>query len=88
MGCKNPFLKQNIMKAFLELPICKERYLKSPTTEMVGNVLAGYLRNEYTDIGEDRNNYRASATLSYRIMNVLSLCRCLLICLRISYMII
>ena len=25
------------MKAFLELPICKERYLKSPTTEMVGN---------------------------------------------------
>jgi hypothetical protein len=25
------------MKTFLELPICKERYLKSPTTEMVGN---------------------------------------------------
>ena len=24
------------MKAFLELPICKERYLKNPTTEMIG----------------------------------------------------
>tara|TARA_R110000822_G_scaffold252692_5_gene379353 strand:+ start:443 stop:664 length:222 start_codon:yes stop_codon:yes gene_type:complete len=25
------------MKGFLELPICKERYLKKPTTEMVGD---------------------------------------------------
>ena len=25
------------MKAFIQLPICKERYLKNPTTEIVGN---------------------------------------------------
>jgi len=29
--------KTNIMRGFLELPICKERYLKKPTTEMVGD---------------------------------------------------
>ena len=39
---------------------------------ITGDLSAGYTRNEYTDIDEDRNNYRATAKLSYRIMRWLS----------------
>ena len=37
-----------------------------------GDVSAGYLRNEYTDSGEDRDNYYAEAKLRYRILRWLS----------------
>jgi uncharacterized protein (PEP-CTERM system associated) len=38
-----------------------------------GDLSAGYLRQEFTDIDEDRNIYRATASLSYRIHKWVSL---------------
>ena len=43
------------------------------TQYIKGDVSAGYLRNDYLDTDEDRDNILATARLSYRILRLLSL---------------